>query len=40
MPAHIKTLIEDPMGPPMVIAALVLQTTGMLIIKKLVNIEY
>ncbi|HZM95096.1 MAG TPA: type II secretion system F family protein [Vicinamibacterales bacterium] len=40
MPGHIKTLIEDPMGPPMVIAAIVLQTVGMLIIKKLVNIEY
>jgi tight adherence protein B len=40
IPGHITTLIDDPMGPPMVIAALVLQTMGMLIIKKLVNIEY
>jgi tight adherence protein B len=40
IPGHITTLIEDPMGPPMIIAALVLQTIGMLAIKKLVNIEY
>jgi Flp pilus assembly protein TadB len=35
-----KTLIEDPMGVNMIIAAVVLQTIGTLIIKKLVNIEY
>ena len=40
IPGHITTLIEDPMGPPMIIGALVLQTIGMLAIKKLVNIEY
>jgi tight adherence protein B len=40
IPGHITTLVEDPMGPPMIIAALVLQTIGMLAIKKLVNIEY
>jgi tight adherence protein B len=40
IPGHISTLIDDPMGPPMIVAALVLQTIGMLIIKKLVNIEY
>ena len=31
------TLVDDPMGPPMIIAALVLQTVGMLIIRKLVE---
>jgi tight adherence protein B len=40
VPTHITTLVEDPMGPPMIVAALVLQTVGMLIMKKLVNIEY
>lgn len=39
-PEHMKTLISDPMGPPMIAAALVLQIVGMLIIRKLVNIEY
>jgi tight adherence protein B len=37
---NMKTLISDPMGVNMVIAALVLQVTGGLIVKKLVNIEY
>jgi tight adherence protein B len=40
IPGHISALIDDPMGPPMIVAALALQTVGMLIIKKLVNIEY
>ena len=40
VPTHIVTLIEDPMGPPLVIAAIVLQVIGMLGIQKLVNIEY
>jgi tight adherence protein B len=39
-PDHIKTLVDDPMGMPMVLAALFLQIVGMLIIRKLVNIEY
>jgi tight adherence protein B len=39
-PQQMKTLIEDPMGVNMIIAAVVLQTIGTLIIKKLVNIEY
>src|SRR3954447_5108946 len=39
-PEHMKTLITDPMGPPMVAGALFLQIVGMLIIRKLVNIEY
>jgi tight adherence protein B len=40
VPTHIVTLIEDPMGPPLIIAAVVLQVIGMLGIQKLVNIEY
>jgi len=39
-PEHILTLIKDPMGPPMIAGALFLQITGMLIISKLVKIEY
>jgi len=39
-PGQMKTLIEDPMGVNMIIAAVVLQTIGTLIIRKLVNIEY
>lgn len=39
-PSHIRTLVDDPMGPPMIVAALVLQMMGMLIIRKLVDIEY
>lgn len=39
-PGHIMTLAEDPMGPPMIAAALFLQTVGMLIIRKIVDIEY
>ena len=39
-PDHIMTLIKDPMGPPMIAGAVFLQITGMLIIRKLVNIEY
>jgi tight adherence protein B len=39
-PDHIMTLVRDPMGPPMIAGGVFLQITGMLIIKKLVNIEY
>lgn len=37
---NVRTLITDPLGINLVIAALVLQVTGGLIVKKLVNIEY
>jgi tight adherence protein B len=40
VPTHISTLIDDPMGPPLVIAGLVLQVIGTLAIQKLVKIEY
>jgi tight adherence protein B len=39
-PSQMKTLIEDPMGVNMIMAAVVLQIVGTLIIRKLVNIEY
>jgi len=40
VPDHIKLLVTDPMGVRLVITALVLQVTGGLVIRKLVNIEY
>ena len=40
VPTHIVTLIEDPMGPVLIIVALVLQVVGMLAIQKIVKIEY
>jgi tight adherence protein B len=39
-PNHIMTLVRDPLGINMIIGALVLQTIGTLIIRKLVQIEY
>jgi tight adherence protein B len=40
MPGHMAKLVSDPIGVGMVIFAIVLQATGTLIIRKLVNIEY
>jgi tight adherence protein B len=40
VPSHIKLLVQDPMGIRLVVTALVLQVTGGLLIRKLVNIEY
>jgi tight adherence protein B len=39
-PQHMRLLIDDPLGPPMILAAVVLQIMGTLIIRKIVNIEY
>jgi tight adherence protein B len=39
-PDNAKLLITDPLGIKMVIAAIVLQVTGGLIVKRMVNIEY
>jgi Flp pilus assembly protein TadB len=39
-PDNAKLLISDPLGIKMIIAAIVLQITGGLIVKKMVNIEY
>jgi Flp pilus assembly protein TadB len=35
-----RLLIDDPLGVKMVIAAVVMQLAGALVIRKLVNIEY
>ncbi len=40
VPSHIKLLVQDPMGVRLVVMAMILQVTGGLIIRKLVNIEY
>lgn len=39
-PNHMKMLVSDPIGIQMIVAALVLQVLGTLIIRKLVNIPY
>ena len=39
-PKMISTLYHDPLGQQMILAAIVLQVAGTLIIKKIVNIEY
>ena len=39
-PGNLKMLVTDPLGQKMVIAAIVLQVAGTLVIRKLVDIEY
>ena len=39
-PEHFRVLLDDPMGPTLIVAAILLQVIGTLIIRKLVNIEY
>ena len=39
-PEHMRLLVEDPIGVYMVVAALVLQTVGVLIIRRIVRVEY
>ena len=39
-PGHLKTLLNDPLGVKLIIAAIILQITGTLIIRKLVRIQY
>jgi tight adherence protein B len=39
-PEHFRVLLDDPMGPSLIVAAILLQVIGTLIIRKLVNIEY
>lgn len=39
-PQHIRLLIEDPLGVYMVVGALVLQIIGVLIIRRIVRVEY
>jgi tight adherence protein B len=40
IPDTMRLLIDDPLGVKMVIAAVLMQVTGALVIRKLVNIEY
>jgi tight adherence protein B len=39
-PEHFRILLDDPMGPALIVTAILLQIIGTLIIRKLVNIEY
>lgn len=39
-PNHMQMLIRDPLGVRMIIAAIVLQVVGTLIIRRIVNVEY
>jgi tight adherence protein B len=39
-PAHIRLLVEDPLGLYMVAGAITLQVVGVLAIRKIVNVEY
>ena len=39
-PAHIRLLVEDPLGVDMVIGAVVLQVIGVLAIRRIVRVEY
>lgn len=39
-PSHMQTLINDPLGVRMLVAAVVMQILGTFIIRKIVNIEY
>jgi tight adherence protein B len=40
MPSHMAKLVSDPIGVGLIVFAIVMQTLGTLIIRKLVNIEY
>jgi tight adherence protein B len=39
-PTFIRILIDDPLGVDMIIGALILQVVGVLIIRKIINVEY
>ena len=39
-PMHMQTLLNDPIGVNMILAAAVMQVVGTLVIRKIVNIEY
>ena len=39
-PGHFRMMIDDPLGIRMIVAAVVLQVLGALIIRKIVNVEY
>ena len=39
-PAHIRLLVDDPIGVDMVVAGVVLQIVGVLIIRRIVDVEF
>jgi tight adherence protein B len=39
-PEHMQLLVSDPIGVDMVIAAVVMQIVGVLIIRRIVDVEY
>jgi len=39
-PEHIRLLVDDPIGIDMIAVALTLQITGVLIIRRIVDVEY
>jgi Flp pilus assembly protein TadB len=39
-PAHIRTLIDDPLGRQLLAAAIGLQIVGMLAIRRIVSVEF
>jgi Flp pilus assembly protein TadB len=39
-PEHIRLLVDDPIGVDMVAAALTLQILGVVIIRRIVDVEY
>jgi tight adherence protein B len=39
-PAHMRLLIDDPLGVDMVMLAIVLQVVGVLIMRRILEVEY
>ena len=39
-PEHVRLLVDDPLGVRMVLTGIVLQVIGVLIIRRIVNVEY
>jgi tight adherence protein B len=39
-PAHMRILVDDPLGVYMVVAAFILEVVGVLAIRRIVNVEY
>ena len=39
-PQHMRLLLDDPLGVQMLVAAILLQVVGVLIIRRIVDVEY
>jgi len=39
-PGHFKDMLNEPFGVQLIVGAVVLQTVGALVIRKIVNVEY